>query len=180
MYTCFLDLGKTFDRVPRKVLEWVLRKDEIQQVLFRSVMSLYEEAKTRIRVDSGLSEEFDVKVEMHQGSVLSPFLFAVVVDVTEFAREGVLSELLYDNDLDLMSETIKILRNKFLKWKEAFDSKCLKVVLGKAKVMISGGITKDGLSKSKVDQCFVCSLREKVNSVLCLHCGRWIHGRCAQ
>ena len=26
---------------------------------------------------------------MHQGSVLSPFLFAVVVDVvTEFAREG--------------------------------------------------------------------------------------------
>ena len=31
----------------------------------------------------------------HQGSVLSPFLFAVVVDVvTEFAREDALSELL--------------------------------------------------------------------------------------
>ena len=34
--------------------------------------------------------------------------FAVVVDVvTEFAREGVLSELLYADDLVLMSETIE-------------------------------------------------------------------------
>ena len=44
-------------------------------------MSLYEEAKTRVRVDSELSEEFVVKVEMHQGSLLSPFLSALVVDV---------------------------------------------------------------------------------------------------
>ena len=86
-------------------------------------MSLYEGAKTRVRVDSELSEEFKVKVGMHQGSVLSPFLFAVVVDVvTEFARDGVLSELLYADDLVLMSETIEGLRNKFLRWKEAFES----------------------------------------------------------
>ena len=35
--------------------------------------------------------------------MLSPFLLAVVVDVvTEFAREGVLSKLLYADDLVLM------------------------------------------------------------------------------
>ena len=79
-------------------------------------MSLYEGAKTRVRVDSELSEEFEVKVGMHQGSVLSPFLLAVVVDVvTEFAREGALSELLHADDIVLMSETIDGLRNKFLK-----------------------------------------------------------------
>ena len=40
----------------------------------------------RVRVDSELSEEFEVMMEMHKASVLSPFLFAVVVDiVTEFA-----------------------------------------------------------------------------------------------
>ena len=44
-------------------------------------MNLYEGAKTRVRVDSELSEEFEVIVGMHQGSVLSPFLFSVVVDV---------------------------------------------------------------------------------------------------
>ena len=78
-------------------------------------MSLYEGAKTRVRVSSEFSDEFEFKVGMYQGSVLSPFLFAVVVDVvTEFASEGALSELLYANDLILMSETIEGLMNKFL------------------------------------------------------------------
>ena len=54
----------------------------------------------------------------------SPFLFVVVVDVvTEFVRVGALSELLYADDLVLMSETIDGLRNKFLKWKETFESR---------------------------------------------------------
>ena len=58
-------------------------------------------------MDCELSEEFEVNVGMYQGSVLSPFLFAMVVDVvTEFVREGALSELLYADDLVLMSETI--------------------------------------------------------------------------
>ena len=40
--------------------------------------------------------------------MLSPFLFAVVVDVViEFAREGALSELLCADDLVVMSETIE-------------------------------------------------------------------------
>ena len=79
----------------------------------------------------------------------------------------------------LVGETIEGLRNKFLKWKEAFENKGLKVNLGKIKVMVCGGITKDGMSKSKVDPCGVCTLRVKANSVLCLQFGKWIHGRCA-
>ena len=69
--------------------------------------------------------------------------------------------------------------NKFLKWKEAFESKGLRVNLGKTNVMVCGRITKIGMSKSKVDTCGVCNLRAKANSVLCLQCGKLIHGRCA-
>ena len=78
-----------------------------------------------------------------------------------------------------MSETIEGLSNKFLKWKESFESKGLKVNLGKTKAMVCGSITKDGMYKSKVDPCWVCCLTVKANSVLCLQCGKWIHGRCA-
>ena len=94
LYMCFVDLVKAFDIVPRKVLEWVLRKKLIPDVFVMSMMSLYEGEKMGVRVDSELSAEFDVKVGMHHGSVLSPFLFEVVVDVTDFASEGALSELL--------------------------------------------------------------------------------------
>ena len=53
----------------------------------------------------------------------------------------------------------------------------MEVNLGKTKIMVC--ITKDDMSKSKVDPCGVCSLRVKASSVLCLQCGKWIHGRCA-
>ena len=107
---------------------------------------------TSVKVNSELSEEFEVKVEKRHQSVLSPFLFAVVLDVViEMAREGVLSEFLHGDDLDLMSETIEVLWNKFIKCKEAFLKLGLMVNLGKTKAVVSGDITKDGLSKSKVD-----------------------------
>ena len=96
---CFVHLEKAYDRVPGKVLEWALRKKGIPEVLVRSVMSPYEGVKTRVRVDSELSEEFEVEVGTHQGSVLSDFLFVVAIDVViDLAREGALSELLYADE----------------------------------------------------------------------------------
>ena len=44
--------------------------------------------------------------------------------------------------------------------------------LVKTKVMVSGHITDDGLTKSKVDPCGVCSLRVKIRTLLCVLCGK--------
>ena len=66
---------------------------------------------------------------MYQGSVLSPLLFAISVNVIlENAREGLMNEILCANDLVAMSESIENLKEKFLKWKEAFESKGLKMI----------------------------------------------------
>ena len=115
-------------------------------------MSLCEGAKTKVRVDSELSEEFEVKVWMHKGSVFLYFLFVAVVDVvSELAREAMLSELLYADDLTLMGERIEGLGNKFRKRKEPFVSEGWKVDLGKTKVMFIGGIRKYGLCRSEYE-----------------------------
>ena len=63
---------------------------------------------------------------------------------------------------------------------EAFESKVLKVNFWKTKVMVYGSITKDGMSRNTVDLCVVHSLTVEVNSVLCVQCCKWIHGRCAR
>ena len=39
--TCFVVLEVAFDRVPRKLLEWAMRKKGIPEDFVRSVMSLY-------------------------------------------------------------------------------------------------------------------------------------------
>ena len=111
--------------------------------------------------------------------MLLPLLFAIAVNVIlENAREGLMNEILYVNDLDLMSESIENLKEKFSKWKEAFKSKGLKVNLKKTKVMVSS--LKGGVIKSKVDPCAKCDKRVMANVVMCTKCGKWVHERCAK
>ena len=135
-------------------------------------------AQTKVKVGNGMSDGFSVEVGVHQGSVLSPILFAIVMDaICEDAREGLLFEILYADDLVLMADSMEELRMKFDKWKNALEKKGLKVNLGKTKVMVSG----EGGVKivSKVDPCGVCDKRVKANSILCVVCHKWVHKRCS-
>ena len=93
-------MEKAFHRVPRKVVEWEMRKNEIPEALVSAVMSLYRGAKTKVKVGTRLSEEFEANVGVHQGSVLSPLLFAIVIDVVmNEIKEGSLQKILYADDL---------------------------------------------------------------------------------
>ena len=89
LYMCFVDLEKSnydFDRVSRRVMQWALRKKGIPEILVKAVRNLYESSKTKVKVRSEFSEFFIV-IGVHQGSVLLPLLFAIVVDVvTENAK----------------------------------------------------------------------------------------------
>ena len=64
---CFVDLEKASDRVPRKVVEWAMRRKGILEALATTVMSLYKGARTTVKVGTHLSEEFEVNVGAHQG-----------------------------------------------------------------------------------------------------------------
>ena len=172
LYMCFVNIEKAFDGVPRKVMQWAMRKKGLPEVIVRTVMSLYYGAKTKLRVGSELSQEFLVQVVVHLGSRLSQLLFAIAVGViSENAREGLMNEILYADDLVVVSESIEDL-------KEAFESKGLKVTLNKTKAMVSG--SKGEVLKSKVDPCSKCGKWVMANSVMCRKCGKWVQGKCAK
>ena len=59
---------------------------------------------------------------------------------------------------------------------EVFERNGFKVIYLNTNMIFASGITKDGLSKSKVDPCGVCRLRVEANFVLCVQCGKLIHG----
>ena len=69
-------------------MEWAKRKKQIPEVFVRSVVSMHDGTKTRVRVDSEMSEEFEVKVGMHHEPVLSTFLLSLVVVELPQTREN--------------------------------------------------------------------------------------------
>ena len=152
LYMCVVDMKKAFDRVPRKVMEWAMRKKGLSKVVIRAVRRSNDGARKRVRVVSVYSEEFKIKVGVYQGSVLWALLFAVVVDIiTENEWRGEVDKLLYAHDFVLMSKIMKDLKERFWNWKDALKSKGLKVNTRKTKVIVSRSEGK--LLKSKIDPC---------------------------
>ena len=104
---CFADLEKAFDIILSKIVEWAMRKKRIQEALARSVMSLYKGVRMKVKVATHLCDEFEVNVGIHNGSVLSPLMFVIVIDVvTNKIGDGTLQQLLYADDLVLIAETM--------------------------------------------------------------------------
>ena len=86
LYIAFVDLEKAFDRVPRKVLWWTLRVVFVLKWLVKVVQAMHVGARSRKRINSSFSEEFEVKVAVHQGSVLSLLLFILVLEALCFIQ----------------------------------------------------------------------------------------------
>jgi len=66
---------------PREVARWALRKAGVDEWLLKEVMAMYEGAQTVVRTTEGDSKAFNVKVGLHQGSVLSSLLFVIVMEI---------------------------------------------------------------------------------------------------
>ena len=126
---------------------------------------MYERARTVVRTKQGYSIEFEVKVGVHQGSILSPLLFVAVMEVvTQGVKEG------------LVAQSKEELRERVLRWKECMELKGLKVNIEKTKVMRSG---KSGGEIVKTGRwpCAVCGKGVWANSIQCTDCCGWVHKR---
>ena len=120
-----------FDRIQRKVVEWATRRKGIPE----AVMSLYDGVRAKVKVGTHLSEEIDVNVGVHQRSISSPLLFAIVIAVV--TKESTLQEILYADDLVLIALIMTELHKKNYCSKSALRTRGLKVNLVKTKVMVS-------------------------------------------
>ena len=78
----------------------------------------YEKAAARVVVGEGASEEFEVKIGLRQGSVLSPLLFIAVLDLIsrKTVMKDAMKKLLYADNLALVANGKQNLQESLEEW----------------------------------------------------------------
>ena len=92
VHCAFIDLEKAYDRVTKEELWECLQFAKISKCYIRIIKEMYDGATTTARSAAGLTEEFKVGVGLYQGSALSPFLFAIIMDKL---NEGIRKDALW-------------------------------------------------------------------------------------
>ena len=102
---------------------------------------MYDGATTTVKSAAGFTEEFKVGVGLHQGSALSPFLFAIIIDrLTEDIRKDAPWDILFADDIVLSRQNHKELEEHLEIWRNALKRRGLKVSRSKTKYLRVGGV----------------------------------------
>ena len=90
-------------------------------------------------INNSYSDVFNVQVGVHQGSVLRPLLFIIVLEaLSQEFQTGCPWELLYTYDLVIIADTMDELLYKLDLWKKHLEAKGLRVNMEKTNIMICG------------------------------------------
>ena len=140
LYCVFVDLEKAYDRVPQEELWYYMRKSGMAEKYVRLVHYMYEGSETVVRCAVGTTESFKVKVGLYQGSALSLFLFAAIMDrLTDEVRREPQWTMLFAEDIVICKETREEVEWRLESWRYALE-RGMKVSRSKTKYLcINGG-----------------------------------------
>ncbi|KAK3558484.1 hypothetical protein QTP86_018133, partial [Hemibagrus guttatus] len=153
------NLEKAYDRVPREELWYCMRKSGVAEKYVRVVQDMYERSRTVVRCAVGQTEEFNVEVGLHQGSALSPFLFAIVMDqLSEEVRQESPWTMMFADDIVICSESREQVEENLERWRFALERRGMKVSRSKTEYMCvneregSGTVRLQGEEVKKVQE----------------------------
>lgn len=107
LHVVFIDLEKAFDRVPRDLIWTALRYHNVPENYVNIIKDMYFKNTTRIRCTAGTSDAFEVKVGVHQSSVLSPLLFNLAMNyLTKNLMNDLILSLLFADDVGLATDNV--------------------------------------------------------------------------
>ncbi|KAK3510464.1 hypothetical protein QTP70_008662 [Hemibagrus guttatus] len=136
LHCVFVDLEKAYDRVPREELWYCMRKSGVAEKYVRVVQYMYERSRTVVKCAVGQTEEFKVEVGLHQGSALSPFLFAIVMDqLSEEVRQESPWTMMFADDIVICSESREQAEENPERWRFALERRGMKVSRSKTEYM---------------------------------------------
>ena len=153
IYLCFIDYAKAFDCVDHNKLWKILREMGIPGHLTCFLRNLYAGQEATVRTGHGSMDWFQIGTGVHQGYILSPYLFKLYVEYItrnaglDEAQTGIkiprrnINNLRYADDTTLMAESKEELKSLLMKVKEESEKVGLKLNIQKSKITASGPIS---------------------------------------
>jgi hypothetical protein len=114
----FIDLKKVYDKVPRNAMWWALQKYKVSSRYISLIKDIYDNIVTSVRISDGDTNDFLINIGLHQGSALSPYLFALIMDkVTRDIQCGIPWCMLFADDVILVDESRTEVDQKLELWR---------------------------------------------------------------
>lgn len=144
-FVTFIDLQKAFDTVDRELLQYCLLTHGIDGNFYHTIISLYSNTESCVRLNDKYTDWFRCSVGVRQGDNLSPTLFALFINdlavKLKTLNKGAqinnynLSLLLYADDIALISHSENDMQHMLdtvdawcRKWRLRINSQKSKVV----------------------------------------------------
>ena len=78
LYMEFIDLEKAYDSIPRYIIWDSLEAKGVSRSHIEAIRDMYNGSSTNIQTPVEITKSFPIGVGLHQGSTLSPILFAII------------------------------------------------------------------------------------------------------
>ncbi|XP_063442678.1 uncharacterized protein LOC134722974 [Mytilus trossulus] len=137
VYACFVDFQKAFDTVIHIGIKLKLLSAGVGTSFYNVIKHMYESSKSCVKIQSRVTDFFQIKLGVKQGDNLSPNLFKLFInDLPEYLKESedpvILNEkpvncLLYADDLVLLSTSAKGLQTRLNNLEKYCKDWCLSI-----------------------------------------------------
>jgi hypothetical protein len=106
LHMIFIDLEKAYDKVTRNIMWWALQKHKVSTKYITLIKNMYDNVVTSVRTSDRDTNNFPINIGLYQGSALSSYLFALVMDeVTRDIHGGIPWCMLFTDDVVLVDES---------------------------------------------------------------------------
>uniref|UniRef100_A0A8I6YAQ5 Reverse transcriptase domain-containing protein n=1 Tax=Hordeum vulgare subsp. vulgare TaxID=112509 RepID=A0A8I6YAQ5_HORVV len=124
LHMVFIDLEKAYDNIPRNVMWWALEKHKVPIKYITLIKDMYGNVVTSVRISDGDTDDFSIRIGLHQGSALSPYLFDLVMDeVTRDIQGDIPWCMLFADDVVLVHDSRTGVNRKLELWRRTLESK---------------------------------------------------------
>jgi Reverse transcriptase (RNA-dependent DNA polymerase) len=148
LHMIFIDLEKAYDKISRNIMWWALKRKLVPTKYVTLIKDMYINVVTCVRACDGESDTFSIKIRLHQGSALIPYIFILVMnEIIKNIQGDIPWCMLFVDDVVLIDESRIRVNQKLDLWRQTLESKGFRLSRTKTKYIrcqFSGENSDDG------------------------------------